>query len=158
MAEALAYQAAFGFSVVYSLDRSRVDIAAEKPNLNEYLYSWLDILIGQGHSIKAAVDQTDNSKIPSTKYKPMFALGQVVATPGALNAMSELNIAPASLIDRHVTCDWGDLGAADRQANSDAIDSGMRIFSSYKISAAMKIWIITEADRSSTTLLLPDEY
>lgn len=88
----------------------------------------------------------------------MFALGQVVATPGALSSMTEFGIAPQALIHRHVTGDWGYLGAEDHQQNLLAVRSGMRIFSSYKIGASVKIWIITEADRSSTTLLLPDEY
>lgn len=92
------------------------------------------------------------------KPTPMFALGQVVATPAALNAMTELDISPLELIHRHVTGDWGDMGAEDQQQNLLAIHSGRRIFSSYKIGATTKIWIITEADRSSTTLLLPDEY
>lgn len=98
---------------------------------------------------------TNNSKRPP---KPLFALGQVVATPGALNALAELDISPLELIHRHVTGDWGDLGAEDKQQNLLAIRSGLRIFSSYKIGASVKIWIITEVDRSSTTLLLPDEY
>lgn len=98
---------------------------------------------------------TDNSKEPP---KPLFALGQVVATRGAMNAMAELRIAPLDLIHRHVTGDWGDLGAEDQQQNLLAIRLGLRIFSSYKIGFSTKIWIITEADRSSTTLLLPDEY
>lgn len=101
---------------------------------------------------------TDNSKRPPAKPKPLFALGQVVATPGAFKTMTELDIAPLELIHRHVAGDWGDLGAEDRQQNLIAIRSGLRIFSSYKIGATTKIWIITEADRSSTTLLLPDEY
>lgn len=101
---------------------------------------------------------TDNSKRPSTRPEPLFALGQVVATPGALNTMTELDIAPLELIHRHVIGDWGDLGAEDQQQNLVAIRSGLRIFSSYRVSPAIKIWIITEADRSSTTLLLPDEY
>jgi hypothetical protein len=101
---------------------------------------------------------TDNSKKPPTMPKPLFALGQVVATPGALDAMTELDFSPLDLIHRHVTGDWGDLGVEDQQQNLLAIRSRMRIFSSYKIGASVKIWIITEADRSSTTLLLPDEY
>lgn len=101
---------------------------------------------------------TDNSKRPPTTAKPLFALGQVVATPGALNAMTELGIVPLALIHRHVTGDWGDLGAEDQQQNLLAIRSGTRVFSSYKLSVSTKVWIITEADRSSTTLLLPDEY
>lgn len=61
-------------------------------------------------------------------HEPMFALGQVVATPGALSAMTELGIAPLNLIHRHVTGDWGDLGASDQQQNWLAIGSGLRIF------------------------------
>jgi hypothetical protein len=101
---------------------------------------------------------TDNQKRPPTTAKPLFALGQVVATPGALNAMTDLNTIPLDLIHRHVTGDWGDLGAEDQEQNLLAIRAGLRIFSNYKIGTTTKIWIITEADRSSTTLLLPDEY
>jgi hypothetical protein len=90
--------------------------------------------------------------------EPMFALGQVVATPGALSAMTELGIAPLSLIHRHVRGDWRDLGANDQQQNWLAIRSGLRVFSSHKIGTSTKIWIITEADRTSTTLLLPEDY
>ncbi|WP_432381195.1 hypothetical protein [Duganella sp. P38] len=92
------------------------------------------------------------------KGTPLFALGQVVATPAALNAIAELGLSPLALIHRHVTGDWGDLGADDQHQNHIAVRSGLRVFSSYKLSAATKIWIITEADRSSTTLLLPNEY
>src|SRR4051812_1340702 len=97
---------------------------------------------------------SDNPKIG----KPLFALGQVVATPAALNAIAELGLSPPALIHRHVTGDWSDLGAEDQQENLIAIRSSLRVFSSYKFSASVKIWIITEADRSLTTLLLPDEY
>lgn len=89
---------------------------------------------------------------------PLFALGQVAATPGALRAMTELNVHPLGLVHRHVSGDWGDLGAEHQQQNLLALRSGLRIFSSYKLSALAKIWIFTEADRSSTTLLLPNEY
>jgi hypothetical protein len=101
---------------------------------------------------------TDDSRRPPTTPKLLFALGHVVATPGALIAMTELDFSPLDLIHRHVTGDWGDLCAEDQRQNRLAIRSGLRIFSSYKISATTKIWIITEADRSSTTLLMPDEY
>ncbi|AMP12014.1 putative type I restriction-modification system [Collimonas arenae] len=101
---------------------------------------------------------SEDVKPSPAKGKPLFSLGQVVATRGALNAMIELGVSPDELIHRHITGDWGDLGAEDQQQNLLAIRSGMRIFCSYKISASTKIWIITEADRSSTTLLLPDEY
>jgi len=75
----------------------------------------------------------DNFKRPPTTRKPLFALGQVVATPGALSAMTALDIATLALIYRHVTGDWGDLGAEDQQQNWLATRSGLRIFSSYRI-------------------------
>lgn len=100
----------------------------------------------------------DKSQKPPATPKPLFALGQVVATTGALNAMAELDVLPLTLIYRHATGDWGDLSTDDQQQNLLAIRSGLRIFSSYKLSTSTKIWIITEADRSSTTLLLPEDY
>lgn len=97
---------------------------------------------------------SDNSEVGA----PLFALGQVIATPAALNAIAEFGLSPLALIHRHVTSDWGDLGSEDQHSNLVAIRSGLRIFSSYQLNATTKIWIITEADRSSTTLLLPVEY
>jgi hypothetical protein len=88
---------------------------------------------------------------------PLFALGQIVATPGAMDAMQELNILASSLLSRHQSGDWGDLDDEDKQSNNEALQFGSRIFSSYKISD-VKIWVITEWDRSVTTLLLPEDY
>jgi len=87
----------------------------------------------------------------------LFHLGQTVATPGSLRILSECGINPAQLLDRHVSSDFGDLDAHDLRANVDAMADGERILSSYEVNGA-KLWIITEADRSSTTLLLPEEY
>lgn len=100
----------------------------------------------------------NDSNQSANKKRPLFGLGQVVATRGAFNAMNELCISANDLIFRHVTGDWGDLCERDKHENMDAIHSGTRIFSSYEINADIKIWVITEADRLSTTLLLPDEY
>ncbi|HWL08420.1 MAG TPA: hypothetical protein VNQ76_08450 [Planctomicrobium sp.] len=87
-----------------------------------------------------------------------FPLGQTVATPGALDALGDSNQSPMELLSRHVAGDWGTLDAEDQQANEDALLHGERLLSAYHTSKGVKIWIITEADRSSTTLLLPDEY
>ena len=64
----------------------------------------------------------------------------------------------AGMIDRHVSGDWGDLDEFDRQQNDEALKDGGRIFSAYHTSAGTKVWVITEADRSSTTALLPEDY
>lgn len=89
--------------------------------------------------------------------KPLFQLGQVVATPAALSLLDEHNKTPAEFLRRHNSGDFGDLCQEDKDANDAAVKHGDRIFSSYTI-ADDKIWIITEADRSSTCLLLPEEY
>lgn len=90
--------------------------------------------------------------------KPRFALGQVVATPGALAAFEAAKQTPMELLQRHVVLDQGELDEEDQQTNEAAVKTGERILSSYLLNDGTKIWIITEADRSSTCLLLPDEY
>jgi hypothetical protein len=89
---------------------------------------------------------------------PKFPLGQVVSTPGALKALNETGQSPMTFLDRHVSGDWGDLDAEDRQENELSLIEGCRILSAYHLADGTKIWIITEADRSSTCVLLPDEY
>lgn len=91
--------------------------------------------------------------------KALFSLGQVVGTPGALEKLNALGVTPISLIDRHISGDWSDMDEEDQQANRQALKEGSRVFSSYKLPPdSTKIWVITEADRSSTTILLPEEY
>jgi hypothetical protein len=87
-----------------------------------------------------------------------FPLGRVVATPGALSALEKAEQLPAAFLDRRVNGDWGDVPDADKQANEGAIEQGNRILSVYTTSAGDRIWIVTEADRSATTILLPEEY
>lgn len=87
----------------------------------------------------------------------LFALGQVVSTPHALALATQRQIDLMYLLYRHQTGDWGDLCEEDRVSNEEALVTDARIFSSYQIGED-KIWIITEADRRFTTLLLPDEY
>ena len=85
-------------------------------------------------------------------------LGQVVVTPGALQALEEAGQSPREFLRRHVVGDWGELGEEDRVENEFSVAKGFRILSSYTLSTGEKLWIITEADRSATTLLLPEEY
>ncbi len=94
----------------------------------------------------------------NTNQKQLFLLGQVVSTKGALALLEEAGRTPAEFLSLHQSGDWGDLCEEDKQMNDDAIQGGDRIFSSYKINGEEKIWIITEHDRSVTTLLLSDEY
>lgn len=89
---------------------------------------------------------------------PQFPLGRVVATPGALRLLEQHKAEPFDYILRHIGGDYGSLDANDAAANKAAVKTGLRILSSYLIGGKNKLWIITEADRSATTLLLPDEY
>ena len=84
-------------------------------------------------------------------------LGRVVATPGALKLLSEMGKDPFGYIARHAAGDWGELCAFDRRQNEIALRDGYRVLSSYEVPAG-RVWIITEADRSVTTVLLPEEY
>lgn len=88
----------------------------------------------------------------------LFKLGQVVATPGALEALEKAGQSPWEFLSRHIQGDWGDVDAEDRQANLQAIQDGDRILSAYILRTGEKIWVITEADRSSSCCLLPSEY
>ena len=90
--------------------------------------------------------------------EPLFGLGQVVATPGALQALQDAEQDPVELIRRHVSGDWGDLVDEDKKENELSVEEGFRIFSAYELNSGVKVWLITEADRSATTFLLPDEY
>jgi hypothetical protein len=86
-------------------------------------------------------------------------LGRIVATPGALDALNEAGVSPADLLRRHHSGDWGNLSVSDQRANDRAArNGGERILSAYTLPNGVKVWIITEADRSSTCLLLPEEY
>jgi len=87
-----------------------------------------------------------------------FPLGRVVATPGALFALSQANQDPLALIARHQQGDWGELSEEDKQENEFSVHRDLRILSAYTLTTGVKIWLITEADRSATMILLPEDY
>lgn len=96
-------------------------------------------------------------------HRSQFDLGQIVATPGALEAIHHAGQHPMSFLDRHASGDWGDLHEEDRGLNDKALHDGGRILSVYETSKGERLWIITEAvgndgRRASTCLLLPEEY
>ncbi len=88
---------------------------------------------------------------------PLFPLGRVVATPGALNALVIARQDPGELLERHQGGDWGEVPAEDARENELSVREGFRIVSSYPAGAG-RVWLITEADRSSTCILLPEDY
>ena len=98
---------------------------------------------------------------PPTASRPMnppFNLGQVVATPGALEALTARGQDAACFLRRHAAGDWGEICDEDRAVNEAALVDGDRVMSVYTTKLGVTMWIITEADRSSTCLLTPDEY
>lgn len=129
-------------------------------------------------------DAADSAHRPGKSPQPphglvriLFPLGHLVATPAALRLLERMRIEPMTLIRRHADCDWGDLDAEDVQANNEALIHGFRLLSSYRMNRQPEdgavtgddvtdaddtqsnvVWIITEADRSVTTLLLPRDY
>jgi hypothetical protein len=97
--------------------------------------------------------------MPDVKFQP----GQIVATPGALEALSRTGTNPDVLLRKHLTGDWGVVDSEDQEANDFALEDGGRLLSAYLLDDSTKVWIITEAvndggHRQSTCILLPDEY
>jgi hypothetical protein len=95
--------------------------------------------------------------------KPKFDLGQVLATPGALEALQESGQTPDFFLEKHHRCDWGEVCDEDKQLNDQALVDGSRLLSAYRTLKNVRIWIITEAvddegHRAASTLLLPEEY
>jgi hypothetical protein len=89
---------------------------------------------------------------------PLFRLGDIYITPRAQAALTTHAVHPATLLDRHISGNWSNLSAEDIKANGEAVTYGARIFSSYRIAPQARVWIITEASRASSKILLPEEY
>ena len=104
------------------------------------------------------MNRQDGSTNGRSGKKPLFPLGQVVATPGALTALEDAGQNPVEFLHRHVTGDWGNLDEHDRNENELALREGFRLLSAYQTNKGVRIWVITEWDRSVTTILLPEEY
>ena len=92
-----------------------------------------------------------------TTYTALFPLGRTVQTPYAKDELTRLNYSPLNLLRKHMSGDWTEMDKDDQQSNREAVIEGSRIFSAYTVQD-VKFWVITEADRSSTTILLPSEY
>jgi hypothetical protein len=94
--------------------------------------------------------------MPAMKSNALVPLGQLFATPTAILAVTEEEVQQA--LQRHVMGDWGELDEEDKKANDLALQTGERLLSAYKSATGTKFWIITEADRASTCVLLPEDY
>jgi len=97
-----------------------------------------------------------NSTLPIRRAR--LPLGRLLATPAAVDAIQSAGASIYALVNRHACGDWGDLPEADREQNDLSVVSGRRVLSCYPLGGELKVWIVTEADRSTTTILLPEEY
>ncbi len=88
---------------------------------------------------------------------PKFSIGRLVATPGAVELLKEARVNPRTLLKRHMKGDWGNLCDFDKEQNDIALKTDARLMSSYDIQGGT-VWIITEWNRSVTTILLPEDY
>ena len=103
-------------------------------------------------------DKSKLVRIPMLINGGKIETGRVVATPAALSALRESKETATRFLMRHAFGDWGDVGPSDAKTNEQAVREGQRVHSVYTLSTGEKIWIFTEANRSVTTILLPDEY
>jgi hypothetical protein len=107
---------------------------------------------------RATTAQAKQGDTKHTNTEPLFSLGHLGMSPGALTALLALSLDPNVFIKRHVTGDWSEMEAEDQEVNRRALSVRSRVFSAYTFGANKKLWVITEADRSSTMILLPGEY
>jgi len=111
------------------------------------------VVAGNSHSM---TEQYQHQ--PEQGRGPLFPLGMILATPGAIGACERASTTPLEYIARHAAGDWGDMDPEDLAANNHALEHGGRLFSAYNLPTSERLWVITEADYSATTALLPMEY
>ncbi len=99
--------------------------------------------------------RVSSRELPRREFKP-FPLGSIYITPGAMATVTNLEV--NSALRRHACGDWGDLDEHDRLANDESLQTGCRLLSAYRTGKGTKFWVITEATRETTTILLPEEY
>jgi hypothetical protein len=105
--------------------------------------------------------QTETNTTATAETTPAlvrFPLGRLLITPGAADAIAEAGQSPQEFINRHARLEKGQLGDEDYRENLFSVSRRLRIFSAFKTASGVRIWVITEADRSATTILLPSEY
>jgi hypothetical protein len=105
-----------------------------------------------------SANHSTESDTRTTPAPVRFQLGHIYATPGAIEALEESGESAQSFINRHARLERGELSQDDYRENLFSVDKHLRIFSAFKTVTGIRVWVITEADRSATTLLLPSEY
>jgi hypothetical protein len=142
------------------VEESRVHLRVLRHPQREEIRTALRPLLTEPPTVTLTMTWDDTSEcwVSTMVQPPRFPLGQIVATPGALRALVEAAQDPMLCVARHQSGDWGDLTKEDRQENEWSLQQGFRLLSAYQTANGERLWVITEADRSATTILLPDEY
>ncbi|WP_375576602.1 hypothetical protein [Paracidovorax oryzae] len=112
----------------------------------------------QTMNLIAAAPSAGGAPSASAPTTELFPLGELTVTQGAAPYLFGGVISALGIVSRHQSGDWGDLCDEDKRCNDKAVRSGGRILSTYRVDAATRLWVITESDRSVTTILLPREY
>jgi hypothetical protein len=142
------------------VEDSRVHLRVMRHAQREAIRQALLPLLAEPPAVTLAMawDERTGGWISSIIRPPRFSLGQLVATPGALQALAAAGQSPMEFVQRHQSGDWGEVNDEDRRENEYSVQRGFRILSAYTLRTGVRMWVITEADRSATTLLLPEEY
>jgi len=151
--ESLAYVRKLDLPMTQPMRRALEPLLAEPPK-PRFVMHWdpaLDLWASQ-------FDRGDQTKSERAPRGPLFRTGEIVATPGALAALLASGQSPFEFLERHTRGIWGDLVDEDKHANEHALQYGGRLFSAYNLQDGTRIWVITEWNRSVTTVLLPSEY
>jgi hypothetical protein len=143
-----------GDSIQYLTDLPYPQIRALRDALVPLLQNLPVVIL---HLAWSAEHQSWISRVHEPRV-PLFPLGMVVGTQGAVDALEAAGQNPQEFLDRHAYGDWGEVPAADKAENDFSLKYGFRILSAYTTNVGERIWVLTEADRSATTILLPDEY
>jgi hypothetical protein len=142
------------------VEESRVHLRVLRHPQSEQIRQALRPLLAAPPAVTLSMTWDDRSGdwVSTIIQPPKFPLGQIVATPGALRALVEAGQNPMEFVRRHQAGDWGDLSEDDRQENEWSLQRRLHLLSAYQTANGERIWVVTEADRSATTLLLPEEY
>jgi hypothetical protein len=142
------------------VEESRVHLRLMRHPQREQIRQALRPLLAAPPAVTLSMTWDDRSGgwVSTIVRPPKFPLGQIVATPGALRALVATGQDPMEFVRRHQSGDWGEVPEEDQRENDFSVIHGFRILSAYRTTRDVRIWVITEADRSATTILLPDEY
>jgi hypothetical protein len=142
------------------VEESRVHLRLMRHPQSEQIRQALRPLLAAPPAVTLAMTWDDRSRgwVSTIVRPPKFPLGQLVMTRGAIEALAEAGQSPMEFVQRHQSGDWGEVTEDDQRENDFSITHGFRILSAYRTTRDVRIWVITEADRSATTILLPDEY